>query len=287
MKYSILANPISGKLPLDAKASALARAATILRADLHGLDTGNREEFQACAREVAQRCDVLAVAGGDGTLSDVINAVDTKSVTLAYLPFGSGNALGYALDLLGPVERAAQRILDGEERPVDLVECDGRLRGYLVSVGFDGDVIRRRDSEPTRYRGLSGYARASIEALALGPRTRGATLSVDGESPMQGSLFSLAVVKEPFYGYGLRWVPGAVLDDGLLHLNWTKTSFAGPLGAVISGFVVGNKVGLHRTARELEVSLDEPAWLQVDGNLAWKASRFQFRVRPAAWTLRA
>ena len=82
-------------------------------------------------------------------------------------------------------------------------------------------------------------------------------------------------------------MPGAVLDDGLLHVNWMRTSLAGPLGAVVSGFLVGNKAGLHRTARELEVSLDEPAWLQVDGNLAWEATRFRFRVLPSAWTIRA
>ena len=54
-----------------------------------------------CAAELAREVEVLIVAGGDGSFSDAINALDSQT-TFAYLPFGSGCALRYALDLPPP-----------------------------------------------------------------------------------------------------------------------------------------------------------------------------------------
>ncbi|MGD9037263.1 MAG: diacylglycerol kinase family protein, partial [Syntrophobacterales bacterium] len=61
----------------EQKCAALAQAAEILDTQIHGLDTTTAEEFGQCARELASRCDVLVTAGGDGTFSDIINAIDT------------------------------------------------------------------------------------------------------------------------------------------------------------------------------------------------------------------
>ncbi|MBW2193421.1 MAG: hypothetical protein JRF27_06510, partial [Deltaproteobacteria bacterium] len=78
MKYAIITNPASGNMTVDQKRSRLAGAATVLNAEIHGLDTGSVDAFFQCSRDLASRCDVLVAAGGDGTLSDVINAVDTR-----------------------------------------------------------------------------------------------------------------------------------------------------------------------------------------------------------------
>ena len=44
---------------------------------------------------------MLVVAGGDGTMSLVINAVPADRIPLAFLPFGTGNALTHALGYKG------------------------------------------------------------------------------------------------------------------------------------------------------------------------------------------
>ena len=86
MRYVIITNPVSGRLNLDQKRKLLDKAAGILDANVVGLEVGSREEFSACAKEVASSVDVLVVAGGDGSVSDVINAVDTSQTPIAYLP---------------------------------------------------------------------------------------------------------------------------------------------------------------------------------------------------------
>lgn len=103
MRYAIIANPASGKKNIAQKYSLLVRAAEILNAEIHGLDTTTPEDFCQYARELANRCDVLVIAGGDGTLSDIINSIDTAQKPVAFLPFGTGNAMQHALKYKGGI----------------------------------------------------------------------------------------------------------------------------------------------------------------------------------------
>jgi len=103
MRYTIIANPASGKKNIVQKHSVLGRAAEILNAEIHGLDTTTLEDFCQCARELANRCEVLVIAGGDGTLSDIINSIDTAQKPVAFLPFGTGNAMQHALKYKGGI----------------------------------------------------------------------------------------------------------------------------------------------------------------------------------------
>jgi diacylglycerol kinase family enzyme len=48
--------------------------------------------------------EVIVVAGGDGTFSDVINAIDTSRTPVAYLPLGSGNAMSMPWDTRVPAK---------------------------------------------------------------------------------------------------------------------------------------------------------------------------------------
>ena len=145
MRYAIITNPVSGKMTVDQKLSALAKAAEILDAEIHGLDTITADDFGQCARELATRCDVLVIAGGDGTLSDIINSIDTTRTPVAYLPLGTGNAMRYALKYKGSLTDIAMRIKDSKIHKYDLVDCDEKIRAFMISVGIEGTIIRLYD----------------------------------------------------------------------------------------------------------------------------------------------
>jgi diacylglycerol kinase family enzyme len=113
MQYAIISNPASGNLSLSRRRTLLAEAGRILQAGVHGLDTTSREEFLVCARDLAGKCDVLVVAGGDGSLSDIINTIGIQKSPIAYIPLGSGNAMGHALNLRRSIAEVAMRIKEG------------------------------------------------------------------------------------------------------------------------------------------------------------------------------
>ncbi len=136
MRYAIITNPASGNMTADMKLSILAEAAAILDAEIFGLETDTADDLSLCAQELINHCDVLVVAGGDGTLSDVINAIDTSQFPIAYLPLGTANAMRYALNYKGNLADISMRIKKGGIHRYDLINCDGPLTAKLFSHKF-------------------------------------------------------------------------------------------------------------------------------------------------------
>jgi len=288
MRYAIITNPASGNLSLSRRRKVLDQAAQILQAEVFGLDTASKEEFLACARDLARECDVLVVAGGDGSLSDIINAIDTKERPIAFIPLGSGNAMGYALRLRGSIADVALRIREGQIRELDLIECDERRLAYMVSIGLEGAVIQKRDEYKTRgTSGFKAYLRALLVTYCKGFKGVKAHIDVNGQSLEIKSLLSLMIMKQPYYGYGVKVMPGARLNDRRLHVRVLCTGLMSPLVGSATSLTVGNRAGFYRTGDRVSVTLEKPLMMQADGDVAWKAKEFHFRVLPGALRMKA
>ena len=283
MHYAIITNPVSGKMSADQKRSALAKAAEILNAEIHGLDTVTAEDFGQCAWDLASKCDVLVAAGGDGTLSDVINSINLEQTTISYLPLGSGNSVGYALGLKGSLSHMAMRIKEGRIHQYDLINCDEKRRAFMSSVGIEGTILRLRDQYLSQgTRGVSVYFRAVLEAYFKEYKRLLVEITIDGFTFIVKDLLTLLVFKQPYYGYGMRIIPRARFDDGLLHILSINSGLFGSIIGAVTSFTVGNRVGQYRTGRQLAVKLERPVVLQVDGNMGWKSKVFSFSVLPKA-----
>ena len=283
MHYAIITNPASGKTDIDQKRSALSGPARIFRAEIHGLDTTTPEELAQCAREVTGRCDVLVTAGGDGTLSDIINSVNTAQTTIAYLPLGTGNCMRHALNYKGSLADIAIRIKNGKIHQYDLINCNERRRAFTVSLGIEGDAIRLRDQYLARGGvGLSAYLRAALNAYFREYERVAAKIIIDARVSEVKNLLTLMVVKQPYYGFGMNVVPKARFDDRQLHILCVDSGlFKSALGAA-TAFTIGNRVGRYHTARRVAVQLDRPLVVQIDGDAAWESGAFSFKLLPKA-----
>ena len=283
MRYAIITNPVSGKMSSDQKRSALSPAARVLDTDLYGLDTATAGEFVQCARTLASRSDVLVVAGGDGTFSEILNALDTRETPVAYLPLGSGNAMRYALGYRGGLAELALRIREGPIREYDLIDCEGRRRAFMASVGFEGTLLGLRDRRLTRGEsGFRAYFLAFVEAYFRRHRRTGSKITIDGSIREIPRLLSLVVVKQPYFGYGMKVVPRAKFDDGKLHVLAVNCGLGGLILGGAASFTTGNRVGRYLTGRRVGLELDRPQTLQTDGNLAWTSGSFSFTLLPGA-----
>ena len=283
MRYSIITNPVSGTMTAEQKCAALAQAAEILDTQIHGLDTTTAEEFGQCARELASRCDVLVTAGGDGTFSDIINAIDTAQTPVGFLPLGTGNALGHALRYKGDLAEIAVRIKNSEIRQYDLINCDQKRRAFTSSVGIEGTVIRLRQHYLARGgTGFKAYFRAVLRSYFKNYQRASATITLDGDTFEVTNLLTLMVVKQPYYGFGMKVVPRARFDDRQLHILWVSSGLMKTVIGGTAAFIIGNRTGEYRTGGELSVNLDRPLVLQTDGDEGWEAETFSFTILPKA-----
>ncbi|TES90071.1 MAG: hypothetical protein E3J94_05555 [Desulfobacteraceae bacterium] len=277
MRYTIIANPASGKMNINQKLSTLAKAAEILEAKINGLDTVTADELGQCARELAACCDVLVIAGGDGTFSDIINSIDTTRIPVAYLPLGTGNAMRNAFQYKGDLADIAMRIRGGNIHEYDLINCDDKVKAFMVSVGIEGTVIRLRNQYVAQGgSGLKTYLKAVINSYFKEYNRASARIAIDGELLEVKNLLSLMVVKQPYYGFGMNVVPKARFDDRQLHIVCINTGLFKSVIGGLSAFTIGNRIGQYHTGLQVTVNLDRPLTLQFDGNEGWDAETFTF-----------
>lgn len=288
MHYAIIVNPVAGHLNLDQKRAMLAQPAALLKAPIVGLDAATARDFVRCARETAAQCDVLVVAGGDGTLSEIINGVDVSTQPIAYLPMGSGNAMGYALNYRGGVLAIAQRIKDAKVSSYDLILCNGQKRGFMASIGIDGQIIRLRDQH--HKIGLSGfksYYKAIFQAYFGQYRPFNVRMDIDERESQAVNVLSLIITKQPYFGYGMKVAPRARLDDGRLHLVCIRSSLGQLLLGWATAFTIGNRAGKCLKAKRLRVCLNHSSPLQIDGDSAWCGDVFDFKVLRGALRMKS
>ena len=286
MKYGIVVNPVAGTSSIDEKSRIVNQAAEILAdCEVAGLDTTSRTGLCDCARSLAERVDVLIVAGGDGTVSDILNCIDLDEIALSYLPLGSGKALHYSLNLPNSIPAAAERIREGRKRSVDLILCDGNKKALIAGVGIDGHIIQERlKYVRTGLEGLTGYERAMIKCLLGGYKRPDATVTIDNETFEVPHAFSLVVTKIRCYGYGFKVVRKARLDDGNLHLL-TLNSAAQVIYGFVSTFLGENRAGDYRTGKSINIATTKKEYLETHGDLVREGTDFRFEVLPGALSM--
>jgi diacylglycerol kinase (ATP) len=169
---------------------------------------------------VASGVDALVVVGGDGMVHLGLQAVAGTDVQFGLIPAGSGNDFARALGLpLKDPVAAAEIVLGGHERKVDLGRTGDQWFGGVVAAGFDARVNERAN----RMRWPRGRSRYNLAMLAeLGVfKPVPYVLEMDGQR-WETSAMLVVVGNTPSYGGGMKVTPGAVLDDELLDVMVVK-----------------------------------------------------------------
>ena len=82
--------------------------------------------------------DTVVVAGGDGTVGYVVNAMATKGldIALGVIPAGTANDFARAVGMNRRVAEAARQIVEGEERRFDCGRVNGAYFVNILSFGL-------------------------------------------------------------------------------------------------------------------------------------------------------
>lgn len=241
------------------------------------------EEYSDAIRARRDLCDFVVVGGGDGSMNAAASGLIDTQLPLGLLPLGTGNDLARTLGLpLDPVE-AAQVILRGRTRAIDLGEVNGRPFFNVASLGLSVDVARRLDPEIKRRFGRLGYVIAAARTLASAVPFRVAI--DDGAGVKRARTYQVAVGNGRFYGGGNEIHHEAEIDDGILHLYSLEMRSMWKLAALGPFF----RRGRHHFFEEVrslegdrfEIRTARPRPINADGEILTQTPA-TFRVRRAA-----
>lgn len=176
------------------------------------------------ATAAARGCDVLIVAGGDGTLHAAAPVLLATGLPFGILPAGTANDLAHTLSIPADPAAAAQIILAGHTRSIDLGEVNGIPYFNAASIGMTVQLTRTLTREMKQRWGKAAYALAAAR-VALSARAFRATINGPDGSVDVRSL-QIAVGNGRFYGGGNAVSEHASIDDGHLHLYSLETASA-------------------------------------------------------------
>jgi diacylglycerol kinase (ATP) len=187
--------------------------------------TDSVAELEASVRSaISQGQRTLFALGGDGTFQALANASFETDALLGVLPVGGGNDFAAGLGLPGDPVEAAEAVLRGRPRLLDMVRArtaDGRTRLYVGGggVGLDAEAARYASGVYRRFPGRFRYIASALRALA-GYDPPEVQIDFPGSdlASVKTKALLAAVLNSPTYGAGLRLAPDAKLDDGSLHV---------------------------------------------------------------------
>ena len=129
----------------------------------------------------------ILIAGGDGTVDSVVNAMMVRGINLpiAILPVGTANDFGKFLGIPQNVKEACRRILSTKPTPVDIGKINNKYFVNVASTGLFTDVSQKTDVNLKNTIGKLAYYLKGLEELPnfrkLKVKLKSKELEYDGE----------------------------------------------------------------------------------------------------------
>ena len=165
---------------------------------------------------VQDGCSLVVGVGGDGLVHAVANSLVGTSATLGIIPAGRGNDIARGLGIPLRLAEACELIAQYGDQPASRIDVGQAHERYFFSVAVVGLAaeINRRSILMGRFRFSAVYSVLTVVSVFLSsPQTF--TLICDGHEQCCYS-WLIAVGNSWSSGRGMRLVPGARVDDGIL-----------------------------------------------------------------------
>lgn len=263
---------------------------------------------------LAAGADVVIVAGGDGTVRVVAEALHGSGTALALLPSGTGNLLARNLSLtLDDIDNSLAVAFTGRDRAIDIGMIDidtsaGRDRhAYVVmaGLGIDAKMLANTNDDLKKRAGWLAYVGALREAL-LDKNQLEFRYRLDDSKTRRVRAHTIIVGNCGALPANILLLPDAAVDDGEFDIvllrpegffGWLQILFkvVWENGVLRRSGVVGTKLMSlakevsalrYVKGRDLTVRLERPQEIELDGDPFGTTSAFRTWIEPAGLTVR-
>lgn len=263
-------NPVSGhaafKNKLDWIVEAFQRRG-ILVVFYRTRREGN-EAFIPFVREVNP--DGLLVAGGDGTVHEIVNLMMKGSLDLPLGIIGSGTSNDFAtyLGVNTDLEAYLDTIAAGRTRRVDLGLMDGM---YFINVASGGAMACIAHEVNARIKNSLGKMAYYLKGIGELPKFRYFPLKIEADGAhYELETFLFVIINSPVVGSMKNVANGVAVDDGKLDLLSIGKCSIPKLMSITADLIAGKPVSeredvLHVQAKHFRIESGIPVESDIDG----------------------
>lgn len=291
MKCVYIYNPTSGKMKNGKKTQYIIGRLKEKFNELEVKPTGKRGDAGDFAREACGNCDVLVVAGGDGTLNEVINAIVPcqNRPKIGYIPTGTTNDLAHSLRIPKNTKKALNIILQGNTIKHDVFKAGQKYGIYVCGFGVFTGCSYNAAQKYKKHFGRIAYAMNGAKEMFTG---KPFDLELITEDKNFSGKFVLGLIVNSRYVAGFKINKMACCNDGFVNVVLVKTHAKkhftlASLLRVFRVFLFGIKSLNHSKKciilklNKFKINVEKNITINLDGEEGFKGS-FDFEVLPEA-----
>ena len=279
MKKNVLmiVNPISGDVD---KAEMIAATQLFAEKEKLGFEVYETSGQDDCVKIKALynklKPQRVLIAGGDGTIKMVAEALEQHDVILGILPAGSANGLSVDLNLPDNLEENLAVAFHNNYMEMDMICINGKKSLHLSDIGLNAQLVKNYENSSTR--GMLGYALQAITTLNEQDPPFKATVVVNNQT-IECEARMIVIANSQKYGTGVTINPNGKMNDGKFEIVILKN-----LDVVVFGKIVTGNMPLDTndveilTAEKATIKTEVPVHFQIDGEYVGEESNLDIYI---------
>lgn len=222
--------------------------------------------------------DRIIIAGGDGTIKMVVDAIESQEVILGVLPAGSANGLATDLNLLGSLEENLITAFNHNYIEIDVIIINDSKSVHLSDIGLNAKLIKNYKEK--RIRGKWGYVLQSFNLLKDIGEPFKATVTANGNT-IEYEALMIVIANSKRYGTGVIINPNGKMNDGKFELVILKN-----LDLVVFGKIITGNIPLHSedliiiSTDKATIKTNFPVSFQMDGEYCGEETELDIKISP-------
>ena len=275
--FIFVVNPISGDLDKSDLVNAVAEFATTNHFDLEVYETTGKNDIKEIQSLYEQyNPERIIVAGGDGTIKMVADAMQQHNVIIGILPAGSANGLAVDLNLPPTIEENLKVAFSNHYIEMDMISINGKKSIHLSDIGINADLVK--NYEESNLRGFWGYALQAYSTIKDLDEPFIATISANNQIVVHTARI-IVIANSKRYGTGVTINPNGVMNDGKFELVILKSLDIFLLGKIITGNMpIDSDDIVIISTDKATIKTDYPVNFQIDGEYCGAQTNLEIHI---------
>lgn len=175
---------------------------------------------------------LLIVVGGDGSISEAVNAIADEDIYFGFLPYGTGNDFARTVYPKMKLKDIIKGFNNISIKDTDLIKVNDEFSVNATSFGFES-IVLEKSLQVKKYLGkfnkLSILLGVIFSLNKIKPYTYCYDIKFDNGKVVKGCTKKIisAICNGKFYGTGYMPAPYAEINDGCIDVNVVE--YLGPL----------------------------------------------------------
>ncbi len=270
-------NPVSGDLDKSQLIEAVGFFAVNQHVHFELYETTGQDDLEQVKRLYEQlQPERIIVAGGDGTIKMVAEAVEPYDVVLGILPAGSANGLSVDLNLPTSLEENLEVAFSDRFMDMDMICINGKKSLHLSDLGINADLVKNYENSDTR--GMWGYALQAFTTLKDLDAPFEVTVTANDET-YQSAARMVVIANSQKYGTGVTINPNGKMDDGKFEIVILKNLDLMIFGQIITGNIPIDSENVEIISTDsATVTTNVPVSFQIDGEYCGPQTRLDIKI---------